>query len=388
MGSTAPMQRSSAIATSSQASIAIRTCQERDHEGLFALYGSVFGTDAVDRFRRRWRWQFLENPVNHRFSSQMWVADRDGEIVGFLASFPTRMKVGHTEQIIYHDCDLIVSPTARRMGIGEGLVRAYDEFPNPLSNALAYAPANGRIRGRVGYRPLRAVPFYYRPLQPAQVLEFARRSRRVPAPLNTVPLAWFVDAAAYAGDLTVRAGNALREPSVPSDLAVETVSSAGSAFDELWNRLRHKFPLAAVRDRQFVTWRYLNDPVFDHTLTVARTAGGALRGYIATRLGPKDGMTVGRIIDVFCDPDAPAVVDALIAGALRVFQEAGCGAVSCLGLLPKIRHRVQRYLYLRPRRLNRPAWMLWKGDESMRGLVYDENQWHLSQGDSDIGFSP
>ena len=86
------------------------------------------------------------------------MADREGEIVGFLASFPQRMKLLDEESIIYHDCDLIVSKTARRQGIGQRLVDTYDRHPNLLSNALAYAPANGRIRQRAGYQPMRALP--------------------------------------------------------------------------------------------------------------------------------------------------------------------------------------------------------------------------------------
>ena len=99
-------------------------------------------------------------------------------------------------------------------------------------------------------------------------------------------------------------------------------------------------------------------------------------------------MRVGRILDVFCAPGSSAVVDALMHGALERFRNQGTAFVSCVGLHPKIRKRAQRYLYLRPSRLDRPAWMLWKGSAELQGLVYDERKWHLSHADSDIGLRP
>lgn len=376
------------IATSAPATVDVRTCIEADYERVFALYGTVFGEESLRRFRARWRWQFFENPVNARVPSQMWVAERGDEIVGFLASFPTRMNFAGEEVIIFHDCDLIVSSRARRMGVGERLVRAYDEFPNALSNALAYAPANGRIRGRVGYQPLHVVPFYYRALRVHAVLQFVHQSGRLPRAFKFAPLSWSLRAAGGLVALATGLANGLRSPHLPDGYTVEPVTEPGDEFDELWRRLKPRFPLSAVRDRRFVQWRFIDDPVFDHTVLVARDRTGTLQGYAALRVAPKPDLRVGRIMDLFCDPGATATVDTLMHGALKYVAEAHCDAVSCLGLHPQIRHRAQRYLYIKPRQLDRPAWMLWKGNEAVTDLVYDERKWHLSHADSDIGFSP
>ncbi len=374
--------------TTAVPSVEIRSCTEADYDGVFALYGEVFGDQALKLFRRRWRWQFFENPVNRRVASHLWVADLDGAVVGFLASFPTRMKFGDLETIIYHDCDLIVSSRTRRLGIGERLVRAYDEFPNPLSNALAYAPANGRIRGRVGYQPLHAVPFYYRPIRPSAVLRYVQRSPRIPRAFARAPLAWMRPLVGPLMDGAAAALNRTRAPRIPSGWTAHMVEHAGPEFDALWLELKDRFPLIAVRDASFVQWRFLDDPVFDHRVMMARNPTGQVAGYVALRLVDRRGMRVGRIMDLFGDPNTPEMVDTLVAAAVDQFAAHDAAIISCLGLHPSLRRRVQRYLYFRPRGLDRPAWMLWKGDDALQDLVYDERQWHLSHGDSDIGFSP
>jgi predicted N-acetyltransferase YhbS len=368
--------------------IAIRSLAADDLDGVFALYGAVFGAEALERFRRRWRWQFFENPANECAASRMWVARRDGAIVGFLASFPTRLHVAGEEVIIHHDCDLIVSPDTRRMGVGERLVRAYDECPNPLSNALAYAAANGRIRGRVGYRPVHAVPVYYRPLRMGPVLAFAAGSPTAPAPLRRPPATWLRHAAALAMNGAVLAAGRVRMPRPARGWTVESLTAARGEFDELWRRLRPHYPIAAVRDRRFVQWRFLDDPVFRHTVLLAREPGGRPAGYLALRVTPRDRLRMGRIMDLFCDPGSVLAVDALLHAALAQFRSASADVISCLGLRPELRRVVQRYLYVRPARLDHPAWMLWKGNGIARELVYDAAQWHLSYADSDIGFGP
>lgn len=62
--------------------------------------------------------------------------------------------------------------------------------------------------------------------------------------------------------------------------------------------------------------------------------------------------------------------------------------ITCLGLLPTIRNRVKRYLYLKPKKIGDPALLYWKGDNKLKKIVYNENNWHLSHADGDEGFAP
>jgi hypothetical protein len=143
-----------------------------------------------------------------------------------------------------------------------------------------------------------------------------------------------------------------------------------------------------VRDRAWVEWRFLDDPIFADTVLAARDRRGALTGYLAFRVTARPDLRVGRILDLFAPPDDVATIDALLHRALELTRADRADLVSCVGLHPTIRRRVRRYLYVTPARLDRPAWFLWKGDPSLAGRVHDAGAWHLSHADSDIGFSP
>ena len=371
------------MATETQPTIAIRTCTAADYESVFALYDDVFGKEAGRRFRARWRWQFFDNPACRDAPSEMWVAELDGAIVGFLASFPVRMQLAGRVQLVYHDCDLIVAPQARRGGVGQRLVEAYDAFANPLSNALAYAPANGRIRERVGYRAVHAVPIALRPYNAAAIARYVGVTERLPRGLS--PVTHGVTAILGVG---FAAANRLRAPRAPADRTVERLSGAGEEIDRLWARCATHFPFAAVRDAAWVQWRFLEDPLYDVTVLAARDGSGAVTGYLAFRVTPRPDLRLGRILDLFALPDDVATVDALLHRALALTRADHADLVSCVGLHPALRRRVHRYLYVKPARLDRPAWLLWKGDPALRERVHDAGEWHISHADSDIGFAP
>lgn len=366
----------------------MRLFRNDDRDAVFSLYRDVFGEEAGDLFERRWDWQFEGNPARQNAPLLIWLAEKDGEIVGHLASFPQRMKVVDQVFVVYHDCDLIVSPKVRRQGVGRHLVKAYDTCPNPLSNCLAYAPANGRIRERLGYRPANAIPRYLRPYDVAAMTNLLLSSERLPRPLKSPPATWVLRGLSLGLSVVAIAANAVRRPRPSTDFSVESVTAAGTEFDDLWARLSPQFVLSAIRDRQFVNWRFIDDPLFDNSILVARDNSGVLVGYLALRVWKRRGVVEGRIMDLFCPPESQEIVDSLLHGALLHLKRRRVDLVSCWGLHPGIRSKVRRHLYLAPSNFNHPSWFLWKGHHEMSATVYNASNWHLSCADSDIGFSP
>ncbi len=366
----------------------IRSFRDDDRPAIWKLYGEVFGRDALSRFERRWRWQFYENPANGAAPPQMWVAADGTRIVGFLGSFPQRMKLHDRECVIYHDCDLLVASDMRRQGIGRRLVQAYDDSDNPLSNCLAYAPANGRIRSKAGYRPVRAVRRYFRPYDMRSLVRlYAQSGQLPPAVERLLPIRWIAAAAGSGLNGLARLTNAIRSPKGSrGERRVERCATFGSEFDDLWRRCSRDFSFATVRDRRFVHWRFAEDPLHDHTLFLARDADGQAVGYVAVKVARKGLVCDSRIMDLFCAPHDSVTAEALLYAAIRWLEAEKVDYIYCLGLHPTLRRTVQRYLYVAPARLNSPAWLLWKGSSDRAALVYDDASWHVSLADSDIGF--
>ncbi len=369
----------------------IRALEDKDLDGVYELYTQVFGEEPLRRFRQRRSWQFEENPATRLTPSRCFVAERRGGIVGFIASFPARFKLGDEERVLHLECDLLVSEKVRRHDPTAAirLLRTSTENPDHvLSNAFGYSPSHRQLRDWLKHRPVHATPIHVRPYHCGAILEFLVSSGRLPGILGAPPLSWLLRGLGVALDAVKALVNRMRRPSASDDYSIEIVTEIDEQFDALWNRLSASFPIVAVRDRQFVQWRFVDDPVFDNTVLVARDRDGMIAGYTAVRMTMKGPMRVGRIMDIFCSPTSTVLTTSLLRAALDHLERQRVDVVSCMGMHPAIRDVVKRYLYVAPRSLNNPALLLWKGSEDLRETVYDQASWHLSHADGDEGFAP
>jgi GNAT superfamily N-acetyltransferase len=361
----------------------VREYAAADFESVAALYTVAFGEQARNRWVKRFDWEFRDNPAATGAPLHMWVVEKSGTILGFLAALPARVKLNDTTCVAHYPCDLMVAPEARGQGLGQRLWLAYLSATDTLSTVPAYAPATGRLCTRLGYRPVDAAPYYARPydVRPTLRRKLAASPLGPTAALLAGGIGWGLN-----GLAAVR--NRLGKPRVRPDYVVTRAASAGSEFDRLWQTVAPLIPALAVRDRAFVQWRFFDDPVFEHTVLVARDRTDAIAGYCDLTVTDKGYMTVGRIMDVFAPPAAVDLVATLLRSALEHLEHRRVAAVSSLGLCPGIRAVVRRPLYLRASATAHPAMLLWKGAPAMAPLVYDASNWHFSFADGDEGFSP
>ncbi|MGQ0714518.1 MAG: GNAT family N-acetyltransferase [Gemmatimonadaceae bacterium] len=370
------------------AQIKVRLYEDRDREGLFAVYLEAFGAEALERFQRRWQWQFIDNPAAAHAPMMVWVGELDGQVVGCLSSHLVRMKIGD-RQIPHRYCnDLAVSSSARGWGLGTRLIGAYFAVVQQLATAMYFNPANRKIHDRHGYMPVRIYPMLVRPLNLSAMVRFETSSGRLPAVLQRAPISWIVRGGAWTVGLVVSALNRFLLPMRSPAYRIERAHEAGEEFDVLWRSLRDQFPITTVRDRAFVQWRFFDDPAFTHTVLVARDQARTARGYLAISVSDNRGMRVGRILDVFTPPSDPRMLDALLREALERFRTARVDVVACLGTDPRLRERLRRCLYLAPKSRQSLVLVAWRGREEDRALVMEENNYHLSGADGDQWFAP
>ena len=362
----------------------VRELCDDDVPKIHAMYRAIFGDAALQRWTQRWAWQFEDLPWAAQATGRCWVAELDGEVLGFVASFPVRLKLGERETILRYPCDLMVSDRARGKRLGEKLIRAYiDCGDHELANALDYTPNAGRIYERLGYRAVPIKPFRMRPYNlPALAKAFlgdpAGGGWR-PAAMRRLGFAALPALSVLTAAIRWR-----RRPQRNASIRIDEAGSPGDEFDQLWRRLKGEFAIATVRDRAFVQWRY-SEPATAHRLFTASDASGPL-GYVAVNENLRRGLSVGRIMDLFVSPSRPDVATQLLAQALEVLEARRVDLISCLGLHPRIQPIVGRYLFVRPPMLQLPALMLWRGDPMLENTVYEPDAWHLSYSDGDEGF--
>ena len=368
----------------------IRQLDLKDMDGVFSLYGDVFGKDKLEMWKKRWEWEFLKNPRTGLAPSKMWIAERqDRKILGYIGSFPMLLKIGTTEIFTSSSGDLMVFKDGRRQGLGQRLSKAYRDSEEILAtDGFGYQPATGRIYQRLGYKPVYCEPIYVRPFDLKSIFQFLIDSERAPSILSKGLLSQLSQVVCIIFNKFLYVGNRARWPNISKNFVIEEVKQVGPEFDVLWKNISHDFPVIFVRDSKFVKWRFMDDPVFQHTLLSARDLDGNLCGYLDFCVSIRRRMPIGRIMDIFCRPSSSDIIDSLLGKALDIMKKKNVALVSCLGMHPDIRERIKKFLYLRVRSVEIPALLYCSGDESIRKFVYNESMWHVTSADGDEGFAP
>ncbi len=222
----------------------IRPLRAGDLPAVCDLFEQVFGTA---RTPAQWSWKYrLETPL---FSTPVGMVAEDdtGRILGHAGAVPLHGWLDGASCRMYQIADVMVHPRARghhaRSNLFTRLVRS-------LLEALADPPEPVFAYGFPGRRPflLGARARVY------DRIEDARTFHRVPRPA------------------LLRMGRLL--PATWED----------PQFDSAWRRLRRHVPLGVARDRNYLVWRYRDNPFFVYQPWWL-VLGGRRRGWMVTRAG-------------------------------------------------------------------------------------------------------
>ncbi len=267
----------------------IRRFQPGDEDDFLDLYHDVWG----HRRDRDWFvWRFERVPyVDH---VPMFVAERDGTVVGtrpFLA-FP--LHVGRDRSLALLTVDTMVHPDHRRNGLFTCMTERAVEFYADRDPAFCFnQPTADALAGfrKLGWDPVAPTETHYRVQSPSALV--AGRTDRPAARA----LARAADAGAN-GYLRARDALATR----PS---LDVTSEPGVATGALADLHRSADPagIHAVRDRTFLDWRF-DSPEWDRHTYLARDGDRPVAGLLVRTRTVDDRVRLAQIADV-APLDAP-----------------------------------------------------------------------------------
>jgi hypothetical protein len=289
----------------------VRSYEAGDEHGIVELFNAVFdGERSGRRTLEQWRWLF----DSHSRERQVAVGvASDGRIISHYGAIPLRVQVGDAVHVAAQIVDSMVHPDWRRGLQREGpFLRTarhfFDLWSSMPRNAIHYGFPNRRAYP-IGRRFLRYTPF----VEPVPVLY---RN-------------FFEDP--DDGAVGRRHAGALE---------VVEVARFGGEMDELWSRVRSAYPLALVRDAEYLRWRFDECPWLPYRRHLLREPdGGRLRGYFVTRPSWQ-GQPILAVTDFLAAPDD----EAALAVALRTatLQARASGQARVEAWLPE-RHPTFRH---------------------------------------------
>ncbi|HEX6463912.1 MAG TPA: GNAT family N-acetyltransferase [Vicinamibacterales bacterium] len=334
-----------------------------DAEALLDIYGRIFGKEKAAAKRASWTWQYADIPQPAQ-SPAIWVARRDGIVVGQIGAMPVSLWWGTREVRASWGIDYFVTPEAEGLGDSIALLKAWMTSVD-VALAFGLAPASYLICKRFGFRDLGHVPLFQAVLDPAAIVQrrWGRFARTVAAPALT-PARLFIRR---------------RYTRAIAGVEVSPANNIGEEYDVLWERARRGFAMCVRRDGAYVRWRYQAAPHKRYTVLEARR-NGVLTGFLVSRHEDYRGLRLGWIVDVFACADDRRTREALLSNAMDGFFEAGVARVQAFctnrGLAADLRRRGFF-------KAASPAHLVVRVNGVAESAGQSVNDWHVVFGDAD-----
>jgi len=346
------------------AALAVDRRREADDEELFRLYRDVFGHDMTEASRRRWAWQYRDNPHAGE-APEIWVARQDGRILGQYASMPVRLWWGGREVRASWGMDVFLREEARGQGVGALLFETWSAHVD-VALGLGLTTSSYGLFRKLRYHDVGPVPFYRKVLDPAAVLarRVGRGVARVAAPLLGAALRSLnPEAPAAAGGVEVRPATGL-----------------GPEYDRLWGRARGSYAMCVRRDAAYLAWKYERCPHRRYARWEARR-GEDLVGFAVSRHEDYRGLRLGWIVDVFTDAADRAARSALVSAVLADFRHARVARAQAFSLNAALGAELVRHGFSRG---PSPMQFCVHAPAGSEDVLTDPGRWHVTFGDSDM----
>ena len=344
--------------------VKIRPFEEKDAAQCNALFNLVF---KQDRTLEQWRWLYQDRP---RGGSAIFVADLDGEIIGQYPVIFTLYKCDDVEVMAGNHIDASMKSEYRRTGMYSKMGNMGHDYHDPDLGVGYPLPLYYRFGSKtLGYVAVTKIPRWLKVLTSKRIVE-----RLLPlGPLRKT-----------AGALSGPPTRLLFRPKEDFSLdgfAFEKVGAFDQRADALWERVKHDRMILAVRDSEFLNYRFQKSPFRKFDLFYLLRDGDVI-GYVVCMVQAGKKGRKGFLADmlVIRDPEAER---AALGYALEYFRGVGVDFVLCLMLDRSYAEHLRNQGFIR---VTSPAMLAFKnfkpGKLSTEKLT-DPNNWYITALDSD-----
>lgn len=338
-----------------------------DKEALLAFRRAMYGASSVYSDPAYIEWLFERPPGADKNGPSLWIYRSEGNIEGQQGAIPVTLHVNGVERPAVWALDLMVSPKLRTRGIGPVLDNvAFEKEEIILGIEVSQAARSNYLRA--GWVDAGIVPLYTRPLLARATLE-RFSGIDLGGPLGAV------------ADVSVRAADAiLGKVSQISGLRCEEVGAFDERAARLWGKTASSMPIAVARDLPYLEWRYNQYPKEGRYRILYFLRAGELRAWVVTRVGKRNGLGEGFLIDFAGSPED---LWCAFAQCIARFQDEGLAVVYCLKTRSAVGVVLRALGFLK----RDSGWRLMakvpSGDAALKDLFSNQSNWFITFGDCD-----
>ena len=102
--------------------VLLRDFRNDDLEAILALRARVFPATDLPRERRRWQWEFDDNPFKTTSAPKAWVFEHEGNVVGNYGLVPTPVSIDRKVELCFNGIDFAVAPELQGRKLGHRII--------------------------------------------------------------------------------------------------------------------------------------------------------------------------------------------------------------------------------------------------------------------------
>lgn len=334
---------------------------------LNILKNNRTGSDSF--YKRRYDWIYLNNPDGKAIPWIIW-EDTKSIPVGFTAVFPRRMLIDGKETICWNCGDFSIETKYRSLGIAMQLRKeAKKEVDNGRVSFL-YAHPNDRMKVvhlKAGHHQLGLMHRYALPL---------RMNNYFQDKLNNEILA---NMAAIPVNQLLKLNLVLRKRNAKLETLFYDIPKFNEKHENLFSALAEKYRVVGIRDKTYLTWKYIAHPNFRFML-MDFYSGEELVGYIIFSMHD----SVVNIVDCVVHPEdlLQDILILFIKKINNIFPETI--SISAVTFEYNPLTKAMKQLNFQYRDDATSAVITYaSSDSKLNTILYQKDNWFLSVGDRD-----
>jgi len=307
--------------------IEVRPYNSDDEEKIVELLELAF--EGWPRFSlectplEHWRWRYKDNLSKMNFTAVVVNKDR---IIGTEHAIPINIKIGDRNFLCAFTGDTAVHPDFRRRGISKKVIKESIFLRKLQGVQFSYFVTGNTIFIKSFSRTYLRFPH--------TITNFVR-IRDINLQLRKIPVknAFLMK----LGFHTVKYLNKYHiffnvSKPIPKNLRISKIGSFDDRIEEFWQIVSENHRFIIKRSRDYLNWRYCDPRAGDFTVRQAEKNGRIL-GYIILKINRyRKDYPIGFVVDLLTLPRQIDVADALMADAVRYFDNQNINIVNSLAV--------------------------------------------------------
>ncbi len=317
-------------------------------------------------------WKFFRNPAGKHLEH---LAIYENQIVGAVGATPVHIRMADAELTAALSGDLFVDSAHRKAGVFLRLVRDAINYARGREVRFLFGFANDistKVNFATGFRPVGRLDDLTLTLDVTNSLK-----KRLKSGALAGMAAFFINPILRLRHNIPRVD--------PGGLLVKKISSFDERFDRLWESEKQNFCIVSVKNKSYLNWRYVDNPINFDIFAVEEKDTGEIAGYTVLCVEKYEDRSSGRIMDCFYIQNRPEVLNLLYATIYKHFKREKCRNIHLMGF----RHmHLYKYLLDRKFKPSESAFslivhFLGKCDDAEKELLQDPLNWNITPGDTD-----